>query len=114
MQIVAALDHACHRDVTHRDIKPSNILLTPEGRAKLVDMGLARLHIAGEQDLTVSGITLGTFDYISEQARDQDQPTFEVISTRSGAQCSSWWLAEHRLLREPWCKNCCSISRKCR
>ena len=35
-------------------------------------MGLARLqHIAGEQDLTVSGITLGTFDYISpEQARD--------------------------------------------
>ncbi len=72
MQIAAALDHACHRDVTHRDIKPSNILLTPEGRAKLVDMGLARLqHIAGEQDLTVSGITLGTFDYISpEQARD--------------------------------------------
>jgi serine/threonine protein kinase len=72
MQIAAALDHACRRDVTHRDIKPSNILLTPEGRAKLVDMGLARLqHIAGEQDLTVSGITLGTFDYISpEQARD--------------------------------------------
>ena len=72
MQIAAALDHAFHRDVTHRDIKPSNILLTPEGRAKLVDMGLARLqHIAGEQDLTVSGITLGTFDYISpEQARD--------------------------------------------
>lgn len=72
MQIAAALDHACQRDVTHRDIKPSNILLTPEGRAKLVDMGLARLqHIAGEQDLTVSGITLGTFDYISpEQARD--------------------------------------------
>ncbi len=72
MQIASALDHACHRDVTHRDIKPSNILLTPEGRAKLVDMGLARLqHIAGEQDLTVSGITLGTFDYISpEQARD--------------------------------------------
>ena len=72
IQIAAALDHASHRDVTHRDIKPSNILLTPEGRAKLVDMGLARLqHIAGEQDLTVSGITLGTFDYISpEQARD--------------------------------------------
>ena len=59
-------------EIIHRDIKPSNILLTPEGRAKLVDMGLARLqHIAGEQDLTVSGITLGTFDYISpEQARD--------------------------------------------
>ena len=71
-QIAAALDHASHRNVTHRDIKPSNIIITPAGRAKLVDMGLARLQqVAGEQDLTVSGMTLGTFDYISpEQARD--------------------------------------------
>jgi len=72
LQITAALDHAHRRNVTHRDIKPSNIIITPAGRAKLVDMGLARLQqVAGEQDLTVSGMTLGTFDYISpEQARD--------------------------------------------
>ena len=72
LQIAAALDHAARRNVTHRDIKPSNIIITPAGRAKLVDMGLARLQqVAGEQDLTVSGMTLGTFDYISpEQARD--------------------------------------------
>ncbi len=72
LQIAAALDHAARRNVTHRDIKPSNIIITPDGRAKLVDMGLARLQqVAGEQDLTVSGMTLGTFDYISpEQARD--------------------------------------------
>ena len=72
LQIAAALDHAGRRNVTHRDIKPSNIIITPAGRAKLVDMGLARLQqVAGEQDLTVSGMTLGTFDYISpEQARD--------------------------------------------
>lgn len=72
MQIASALDHAARRNVTHRDIKPSNIIITPGGRAKLVDMGLARLQqVAGEQDLTVSGMTLGTFDYISpEQARD--------------------------------------------
>jgi serine/threonine protein kinase len=73
LQLSDALAHASQRDVVHRDIKPSNVLITPEGRAKLVDMGLARLHRvepAGD-DLTASGVTLGTFDYISpEQARD--------------------------------------------
>jgi serine/threonine protein kinase len=72
IQIADALEHAADRDVVHRDIKPSNIIITPAGRARIVDMGLARLHhVAGDQDLTVSGMTLGTFDYISpEQARD--------------------------------------------
>lgn len=73
LQIARALEHAASRDVVHRDIKPSNVLITAEGRAKLVDMGLARLHQvdAGGADLTASGVTLGTFDYISpEQARD--------------------------------------------
>ncbi|HEX4148503.1 MAG TPA: serine/threonine-protein kinase, partial [Pirellulales bacterium] len=72
MQIARALEHAASRDVVHRDIKPSNVLITAEGRAKLVDMGLARLHqVNAGADLTASGVTLGTFDYISpEQARD--------------------------------------------
>ncbi|HEX6961240.1 MAG TPA: serine/threonine-protein kinase, partial [Lacipirellula sp.] len=73
-QIAHALAHAWQREVVHRDIKPSNILVTPDGQAKLVDMGLARLRqMDGEEenDLTATGITLGTFDYISpEQARD--------------------------------------------
>ncbi|MFM7184976.1 MAG: serine/threonine-protein kinase [Planctomycetota bacterium] len=72
VQIADALEHAAERDVVHRDIKPSNVVITPAGRARIVDMGLARLHqVADDQDLTVSGMTLGTFDYISpEQARD--------------------------------------------
>lgn len=72
IQVAEALEHASQRAVVHRDIKPSNIVITPAGRARIVDMGLARLHqVAGDGDLTASGMTLGTFDYISpEQARD--------------------------------------------
>ena len=71
--IAKALQHASSREVVHRDIKPSNILVTNDGHAKLVDMGLARTeHIQSTaNDLTATGVTLGTFDYISpEQARD--------------------------------------------
>jgi serine/threonine-protein kinase len=73
VQIADALLHAWQRNVVHRDIKPSNILIASDGRAKLVDMGLARLHQVEHADgeLTSSGMTLGTFDYISpEQARN--------------------------------------------
>lgn len=68
LQIATGLAHAAERGVIHRDIKPSNIIVTPEGRAKIVDMGLARhADVAGA--VTQSGVTLGTFDYISpEQA----------------------------------------------
>jgi eukaryotic-like serine/threonine-protein kinase len=72
IEIAQALVHASDRGVVHRDIKPSNIIITSSGRAKLVDMGLARrFERGGDNGLTQSGMTLGTFDYISpEQARD--------------------------------------------
>ena len=72
LQIASALNHMSSEGVVHRDIKPSNIIITPNGRAKLVDLGLARKQSVDEsQELTTAGTTLGTFDYISpEQAKD--------------------------------------------
>src|SRR4051794_32330200 len=68
LQVATGLAHASSRGVVHRDIKPSNIIITPNGRAKLVDMGLARsLAPQDDRQLTQSGVTLGTFDYISPE-----------------------------------------------
>jgi len=71
-QIAEAIEHANGRGIVHRDIKPSNVLVGIDGNVKVVDMGLARsqqIEVSG--DMTASGVTLGTFDYISpEQARD--------------------------------------------
>lgn len=73
LDVAVGLQHAAEKGVVHRDVKPSNIIVTPTGRAKLIDMGLARSvdpHSVNGQ-VTQSGMTLGTFDYISpEQAID--------------------------------------------
>src|SRR5205823_2895656 len=74
LQVATGLAHAAARGVIHRDIKPSNIIITPAGRAKIVDMGLARRADSAADGLTQSGVTLGTFDYISpEQALEPRQ-----------------------------------------
>lgn len=72
LQMASALNHTAAAGVVHRDIKPSNIIIAPNGRAKLVDLGLAKKQNSESVgELTIAGTTLGTFDYISpEQAKD--------------------------------------------
>jgi Tfp pilus assembly protein PilF/predicted Ser/Thr protein kinase len=58
-QIAEALAHAHERGVVHRDLKGANIIVTPQGRAKVLDFGLARrLRSADVQDATRSQVTL--------------------------------------------------------
>jgi serine/threonine protein kinase len=78
-QVCSALSFAHQNSVVHRDIKPENILVTPEGVAKVVDFGIAKLTSAST--VTRDKI-VGTPEYISpEQARGEPvRPASDVYS----------------------------------
>ena len=69
-QMIDAIEAAHEHGIVHRDLKPANIKVTPEGRVKVLDFGLARLMgTSGERDadpatgaagVTQNGVLLGT------------------------------------------------------
>ncbi len=66
--IAEGLQEAHSKGIIHRDIKSANIMLTPTGRVKVMDFGLAKL--SDKTQLTRAGTTLGTVAYMSpEQGR---------------------------------------------
>lgn len=70
-QVCDGVQHAHERGVVHRDLKPDNILVTPEGRVKILDFGIARLLSSDDTDdntaYTETGQFLGTLAYMSPE-----------------------------------------------
>ncbi|MGA9069201.1 MAG: protein kinase [Terracidiphilus sp.] len=63
-----ALGYAHRNNVIHRDVKPANIFVQPDGTAKLLDFGIARLEKReGDQGLTRTGHLIGTVPYMSPE-----------------------------------------------
>ncbi len=71
IQIAEGLAHAHDHGIVHRDIKPENVIVSPEGRARIMDFGLAKL--TGQTTVLKSGTVAGTLPYMSpEQVRGSD------------------------------------------
>jgi predicted Ser/Thr protein kinase len=72
-QAALGLQHAFEQGMVHRDIKPHNLMLTPRGKVKILDFGLARFarETGQHAQLTAAGVVMGTPDFIApEQATD--------------------------------------------
>ncbi len=76
-EVAAALEHAHGLGLIHRDLKPSNIMVTPNGHAKVLDLGLALVEGEVADDIEViggKGYVLGSVDYMApEQTHDATQ-----------------------------------------
>lgn len=81
-QVARGLQHAHSQGLIHRDVKPGNVLVTPEGLAKLSDLGLAGPLDEAEKDPRFGKI-VGTADYVSPdhvQAPWNPTPLWDIYS----------------------------------
>lgn len=68
--VCLALKATHAKGIVHRDIKPANILLSRKGEIKLTDFGIARTEDAADEQLTATGMTIGTPSYMPPEQID--------------------------------------------
>jgi serine/threonine protein kinase len=83
IDVLNGLSYAHKRGIVHRDIKPANIRIDEEGRARIMDFGIAHLHTAGATRMTRTGVMVGTPAYMSpEQITGSPiTPASDIFST---------------------------------
>jgi len=96
-QVALGLRHAHLRGIVHRDVKPSNIVVTPHGRAIVLDFGVAQVRTAA--DLTRSGATPGSPAFMSPEQR-RGMATDERTDVFSLAACLWQLLTLQRPFRD--------------
>lgn len=95
--ILAALDYSHRAGIIHRDIKPANVMLTPEGKVKVMDFGIARAIADTSSAMTQTAAVIGTAQYLSpEQARG------ETVDARSDIYSTGCVLYELLTGRPPF------------
>ena len=119
-QIAEALAAAHETGISHRDLKPENVLLTTDGRTKILDFGLAKIvtpDSAGQKPqerstLTNPGVPTGTPGYMSpEQVRGQESDyrsdifslglvLYELLARRPAFQADSAVEVMHAIVAE--------------
>jgi protein kinase-like protein len=67
LEIASALAAAHEARVVHRDLKPENVIVTPAGRVKLVDFGIAHIEGSASARMTTPGMMLGTPAYMAPE-----------------------------------------------
>ena len=75
VQLLDALECAHDQGVWHRDIKPANLLVTPDGRLKVTDFGIARID---SSDLTQASAVLGSPGYMAPERYTNEPPDCRV------------------------------------
>jgi beta-lactam-binding protein with PASTA domain len=93
--ILAGLAAAHQAGIVHRDVKPENVLITPDGRVKVVDFGLARASAAVGN--TRAGLIIGSVAYIAPE-----QVTGAVTDARTDVYSAGIMLFEMLTGRQPY------------